>query len=228
MPKKSIQDLAIREFFSGFKKLQYRNKELIIRAEDVPQGIYYLNKGYIRKYLLTKDGQELTINIIHPGSFFPKSWAIIDIPNTYFFEAMTDVVVYRSPRQDFLKYARKDIGIMHAINKIVLTELNTMLLRMQFIVLGNATQRVAGALLMLGYRFGNETKKGSFANSFPVTQQQIATMAALTRESVGYELKKMRNEGLVEYQNRVCTITNPARLKKKSLIDGEISDLPYV
>ena len=56
--------------------------------------------------------------------------------------------------------------------------------------------------------------------------QQIATMAALTRESVGYELKKMRNEGLVEYQHRVCTIVELNKLKKKSLIDGEIRNLP--
>ncbi|MBI4100757.1 hypothetical protein HY439_03400 [Candidatus Microgenomates bacterium] len=50
MDKGSRQKLA--DFFSQFQLLHYKEKAIIRRPEDSPQGIFYLHKGYVRLYAL--------------------------------------------------------------------------------------------------------------------------------------------------------------------------------
>ena len=219
--------MQIKSFFNDYKDHHYKKGQVILRSEDVPQGVYYLKKGSIRVFIVTEDGLELTINLLHPSSFFPMSWAILNTPNNYFFEAMTDVETSRAPLQDFLDFIHKDVKSISEINKIILYSLNRALLRLQYMVLGNARERVANVLLMLGGRMGTKKKNGK-AVAFPITQQQIANLAALTRESVGYELKQLAKEKLISRKYRNCTINNTKLLQEKYCSYSEGHPLPFI
>ena len=85
-------------FYDQFKPRDYKKGEILIRADDDPQGIFCLREGYIRQYTISKTGTELTLHILQPISFFPMVWAINGTPNVYYFEALTPVVVGRAPR----------------------------------------------------------------------------------------------------------------------------------
>ena len=93
-------------FFSSFTSLTYKKGETIIRAEDPPLGVYFLTKGSVRQYLVSPSGETLIVHVYRLGSFFPLMWALNDIPNTFYFEAIVEVEVRRAPRDkvvDFLK-----------------------------------------------------------------------------------------------------------------------------
>src|SRR3989344_5334849 len=58
----------IENFLKGYKFQKYRKGEIIIRAEDEPQGVFYLEEGFVKKYIISRKGDELTLNIFKPVS----------------------------------------------------------------------------------------------------------------------------------------------------------------
>ena len=63
-------------FFVQFKKQIYKKRELLIRTDEEPRGIFYLKRGRVKQYAISKKGDELVVNIFKPYTFFPMSWAI--------------------------------------------------------------------------------------------------------------------------------------------------------
>ena len=50
------------EYFLGFGKARtYKKNQIIIMPEDEPEGVFYLKSGFVRLYLISKDGKELDI-----------------------------------------------------------------------------------------------------------------------------------------------------------------------
>ena len=101
----------IENFLKGYKFQKYRKGEIIIRAEDEPQGVFYLEEGFVKKYIISRKGDELTLNIFKPVSFFPIGWTLNKGKNYYFYEAMTSVSVWRVPRDKVIEFIKnvKDI-----------------------------------------------------------------------------------------------------------------------
>ena len=54
-------------FYKQFVTRKYKKGEMLIRADDDPQGIFCLSKGYVRQYTISKTGNELSMNR-GPGS----------------------------------------------------------------------------------------------------------------------------------------------------------------
>ena len=63
-------------FYKQFTIRDYKKGEMLIRADDDPQGIFCLTKGYIRQYTISSLGTELTLHILKPTSYFPMVWAL--------------------------------------------------------------------------------------------------------------------------------------------------------
>ena len=48
----------IEAFFIQYKYQVYKKGEILIRADDNPQGIFYLKEGHVKKYAISKKGDE--------------------------------------------------------------------------------------------------------------------------------------------------------------------------
>jgi CRP/FNR family transcriptional regulator, cyclic AMP receptor protein len=225
--KEIFVESQLKKFFTSHKLLKYKKNQIILQSEDLPQGVYYLKKGFVRVYNVSHDGHELTFNIFTKGSFFPIFWAINDTQNDYYFETMSEVEVFRAPKEEFLNFIHSNAQVMSQVNELVLHSLTSTLIRLQYLVMGKACERVACVLVMLVRRFGKITKKGFLSISFPVTQQQIAQLAALTRESVGVELSKLKGENVLCMRNRCYVINNYDKLVEKSSYYPEGKTMPY-
>ena len=71
------------KFFSKFKKLHYKKGELILRGGDSPQGVYFIDKGYVKDYSISKEGEELMLILFKPEDFFPMQWVFNNKPNDH-------------------------------------------------------------------------------------------------------------------------------------------------
>lgn len=45
---------AFEDFYQQFTLRNYKKGEMLIRADDEPQGIFCLTKGYVRQYTIPK------------------------------------------------------------------------------------------------------------------------------------------------------------------------------
>ncbi len=216
MQARAVQ--KIRKFFQKFPSIEYKKRETLLRAEDDPQGIYYLSRGYVRMYILTNDGEELTLNIFKSGNIFPLSWAIEQIANEYFFETMTESRIFRSSVEEFVEFIESDKEILFELTRSLVHRLDRVHKRIQYLTMGDSSTKVINILLMLARRMGREGEVGLIIDT-PVTHQDIANLAGITRETVGLEIKKLKEKGLITMKGRLYVLKNLDKLQTKSAIN---------
>ena len=77
---------SLDDFFSQYPLKQYNKGQLLIYAHEDPTGIFYLERGSVRKYDIGHEGDEVVLNVFKEKIFFHMSWAINKTHNHYFYE----------------------------------------------------------------------------------------------------------------------------------------------
>jgi len=160
---------------------------MLIRADDDPQGIFCLTKGYVRQYTISKTGFELSLQILKPISYFPMVWAVNGTPNVYYFEALTPVQVGRAPRDQVVNFIKDKPAVIFKLMSELLEDYAETLARMENLVFSDAYRRVISVLLYIAKHFGEKNKKGIIVQH-RFTQQDIATLTGVARETASNEL----------------------------------------
>jgi CRP/FNR family transcriptional regulator len=186
------------DFYKQFKIRNYKKGEMLIRADDDPQGIFCLTKGYVRQYTISKTGFELTLHILKPISYFPMVWAVNGTPNVYNFEALTEVEVGRAPRDQVVNFIKDKPAVIFKLMSELLEDYAETLARMENLVFSDAYRRVISVLLYIAKHFGEKNKKGIIVQH-RFTQQDIATLTGVARETASNELVKLEKKGLIKH-----------------------------
>lgn len=199
------------EFYKQFKIRDYKKGEMLIRADDDPQGIFCLTKGYVRQYTISKTGTELTLHILRPLSYFPMVWAVNGTPNVYYFEALTEVEVGRAPRDQVVSFIKDKPTIIFALMSELLEDYAETLTRVEHLVFSDAYRRVISVLLYIIKHFGEKNHDGIIVRH-RFTQQDIATLVGVSRETASNEISKLEKKGLVKYIDHSMEFANVRKL----------------
>lgn len=198
-------------FFRKYKKHSYKKGEIMIRADDEPQGIMYLTSGRVKAYSISRKGEEVIVNIFKEGSFLPMSWAVNDSPNTYFYEALTQVELWRAPKADVLSFLHSEPEVLFDLLRRVYIGMDGVLMRMAYLMGEDAYTRLVAELLISGKRFGliNEAK----SVELHLSEKDLAAQTGLTRETINREIKKLKEKKIVSLQRDQLIITDLALLE---------------
>jgi len=205
---------VFEEFFSQFQLRLYKQGEMLIRADDDPQGIFCLTKGYVRQYIISHTGEELTLHILQPISYFPMVWAFNNTPNVYFYEALTPVEIGRAPKNQVLEFIKNKPDLISELMCELLRRYEESLARIEHLVFSDAYRRVISVLLYLATYFGN--KNGTkIIVQHRFTHQDIASLVGVARETVSIELGKLAQKKLVEFVDHNMIFSNIAKLEQE-------------
>src|SRR4030042_2979482 len=202
----------INEFFSRYKLLEYKAKEIVIHMSDEPSGVYYVKDGFVKMNTILLNGSELTLNIFRPGSFFPMAWALTDSPNNYLYQTMTKVSLYKAPKKEILDFLKSNSDVLFDLTKRVFSGLDGLMTNITYLVFGSAQNRVVSALLLCSRRFGKR-EKGMVVINIHLTHQDIANIAGLTRETTSIEIGKLKKENIISQSGGEIVIEDIERLK---------------
>lgn len=216
----------LKDLFSNSGLYKYRKGEIIMRSDEQPQGVFYVKSGHIQFYTIFEDGRELILNIFKPGSYFPMMWAIGNIPNTYYYRAMMPAELHRVSKEKVLDFLHKNPDVLFELTRRILIGLDGLLTNVQHLFSGNAYHRVLSALLLLAKRFGEESNRG-IVIKLPVTHQDIANLASITRETASVELKKIERKKIIFYNRQLLRINNRKMLEKEVFIYGGLKSHPF-
>lgn len=206
---------SLSAFFALYKTISYKKREVILRAEDIPQGVYFIKKGFVRLYAISKEGEELTLLIFKQYDFFPVHWAITSLPIYYNYESLTPVEISRAPRDTFVTYLKTNPDVLFHIAGSVLVRLNNTFERMKYLVYGNAYAKVASILTISARGYGAVHEKGILIE-VPLTHQDLANLIGLTRETVSVEMSRLEKKGIVLDLGKYLCITDLNLLKKEA------------
>ncbi len=195
----------VDNFFKQFKHQTYKKGEILIRADEDPSGVFYLTHGTVKEYAISKKGEELIINVFKPVSFFPMSWAINQNPNPYYFEALEDLHIWKAPREQVVNFIKKNPDVLFNLMSRVYKGTDGILMRMVYLMSGEAYTRIVAELLIAAKRFGKTVDNTVQLN---IAEKDIANQAGMARETVSREIKILKDKGLVTLDKNLLTIKN--------------------
>lgn len=209
-----MNKLKLKEFETFYKDFpirDYKKSEMLIRADDDPQGIFCLTKGYVRQYTISKANIELTLHIHKPMSYFPMVWAVNGTPNIYYYEALTAVQAGRAPRDQVVSFIKDKPVVIFELMSGLLEDYAETLTRIEHLVFSDAYRRVISVLLYIAKHFGEERPNGIIV-PHRFTQQDIATLTGIVRETASNEMVKLEKKGLIKYDNHSFIFENIKKL----------------
>lgn len=207
----SSKENKIQKFFQSFSKHKYLKGQIIISGDENPEGIFYLSKGYVRMYSVFENGDELTFNIFKPDTFFPMVWVFTQTKNIYFFQAMTNIEVYKAPQAEVLKFIQKNQGVFLKTVKRIMIGFESLLANTQYVLFGNSHKRVASIISISSKRFG-EKQGRAILIKIKLTHKDIANLAGLTRETTTLAILKLKKENYISYIKGKILIVSPEKL----------------
>lgn len=213
---------TLSDFIDKFKPVHYKKGSVILQADDDLSSILYIKNGYVRAYRISEEGEELTLIILEPGDIFPLACGINESVNEYYLEALSNLEIYRIPKERFMQFIKDDPEIFYQVADNSLGRYRGLLTRMEHLVLGNAYTKIATTILVCADRFG-EKQGGNIIVKIPLTQKDIATLAGVTRETTCLEMKKLEKQGIVSHQGKYVIINSLEKLQEESLIHSENS-----
>lgn len=201
-------------FRSNGAKTKYTKGAVIVDCNEIPNGIYYLEEGYVKAYSLTERGHEHVHIIYKPGEIFPARWSFSSIKGDLTYVAMNEVIAWKAEKTKFTEFLHKDSRLLDLALEYSNTILDVFVNRVNDLEHMNAFLRVASRLITMSKRFGKELDGGVLIQA-PVTQQDIAGSLALSRESVSREISKLEQKGIIEYRDQLIFVTNLDLLKNE-------------
>lgn len=202
---------VLEAFFSQFPTKHFKKGDSIIRPLDPIESIYFLRRGLVRQYLITQEGDDISLHLFKPGSFFPIMLLLSNVKNKYYFEAITAVETARAPADKVLTFIKNEPEILFDLTTRFATGLMGMLVKTEHWLFTDAYKKVLALLLYLSERFGNENKDG-IAISLSLTHSDIGSWIGLRRETVSRQMEKLQKKGLIDQRTQMLIIPDRQRL----------------
>lgn len=202
----------ISGFFSQYPQKQFSPKEIVVHAGNNLPGIFFLVQGEVKQYDITPNGDEVTLNVFKQGAFFPMSWAINRTQNNFFFEAISDTTAHLCPADEALEFLKNNPDVTLDLLSRVYVGIDGLTQRMSLLMKGSAYSRTVFELTIATKRFGQPTKTGI---QLTITENDLASRAGLTRETISRELQKLAKKGFIKIAHKNILIKDLGRLESE-------------
>lgn len=202
---KNQVDQAVEKFFRTYSRISFKKGTLLIGADENPTGISYIEKGYVKQYVISPKGQTLMLAIFKPGAFIPLTWGINETPNASDFESLTDVMLYRAPREAVITFLWEHPDVLYDCTQRLLAGISGMLERLQTLVLDDAYEKVVRVIVYFG----------KLHLPFSLPHKEIAAWTGLARETVSLQMEELARTGLIRYKGRTLEIVDLGKLQQE-------------
>jgi CRP/FNR family transcriptional regulator len=202
----------IDEHLSKYPKRTYPKGQILLFADEDPEHVYYIVKGRVRQYDVSYRGDEVIVNMYKPPAFFPMNWAINRTPNKYFFKTEEETEVHIVPADDALAFIKENPDVLLDLLGRLYKGMDGLLGRVVHLMSGSAKSRLTYELIIECRRFGKKQDDGSYKLS--ASEIDMGARAGLSRETVSREIRKLKDQGLVEIVRDGIKLPDLAKLEK--------------
>jgi CRP/FNR family transcriptional regulator, cyclic AMP receptor protein len=193
---------------------RYRRGDIIFQKDDPGQSLFIVAKGSVRIYVPSSQGADLTLAVLGAGQFFGDLSLLDGRPRSASAAALADTNVVALERSDFVALVRSRPEAAMSVLAVVarrLRDTDEMASDLAFLDVGG---RLAKKLLELAETSGVERRDGILLDT-KLTQEELANMIGVTRESVNRNLSLFRRLGLVAQEGRRFVLRDPAGLRRR-------------
>lgn len=122
-------------------------------------------------------------------------------------------------REDFVKFIKENSDVLFELMGRILMRLGGLLTRMEYMIFGNAYNKVASIISICAERFGSAEKLGVMIG-LPLTHKDIANLIGVARETVSIEIKRLENERIIGFRSKYIVVKDVNKLRKKAMLSS--------
>ena len=201
-------------FFQQYPLVKYNSRETVYRPDEMIDRVAFVKKGFVRIYNHDLSGKEITYGGFKPIFYMSYLFSKKKVPNQYFFQALTDLEVWKAPVDEFEKYLLSNPDQAVNIINVCLRSFHEVLMSWENSLSGDAYKRIGKLLLTLSKDYGKKDK-GQIIIDFRTTHQLIASMLGISRETASIQIKKMENDGYISQQKNTIIINDAEKMFAK-------------
>jgi CRP/FNR family transcriptional regulator, cyclic AMP receptor protein len=195
-------------------KRTFRRGETILRREDRGDRLFMITRGQVKMLLGGKGRDDLLIAVLGEADYFGE-WPMIDgRPWPISVIAIEPTETYVLNRDVVLKALAESAELATEFLFNMADHLRDTYEMIQDSIFLDVAGRLAKKLLDLARDYGRSTPEGIVID-IGLTQQDLARMVGVTRESVNKHLGTFRSRGIVETRDRRIIICRPDELKRR-------------
>jgi CRP/FNR family transcriptional regulator len=164
---------------------------------------YVLLSGNIKIYDITADGSEKLFMILEPGDICPLLRTLDDTVMEYFCAAFNEVRVAVIDTEAFKAAVTGSVKASNIFNDYALEKIDHLMGRVSTIESSDSKKRVAQTMKHVAFIHGQNLVgiRQGYKVSLGLTQQDIANLTGITRETTSIQLNKLQKDGAIKYDN---------------------------
>ncbi len=203
---------ALIETFQRGTKLKYDKGEFIIRPGEAPTGVFYIEKGLVKAYDITKYGEENLLIIRKEKEVFPLIWAVTGQERQIIYQTLAPTEVWRLSRAAYTKYLRENPDALMPLLDMTIEMYRIHSERIINLEYRTVRERLISFMLFLSQRFGVK-QNGGIRVDVPLRQQDVASSINASRETTSRELSGLEKKGLIEAYPQYVLLKDIKKLK---------------
>lgn len=189
----------------------YQPGALIYAPHQPVETLFILKQGRIRIFRTSPDGRALTTAIIAPGTIFGEMVIVGQQMHDSYAEALDEVVVCVMSKSDVKRLLLGDPRIAARISETLGKRLGEIERRLSDTVFKTVPERVASTLATLAAGAPRGLGRGV---QIRLTHEQLAALAATSRETTTKILGELSEQGLVSLGRGWINVLDPTRLRE--------------
>lgn len=207
-----------RDFLKRYPARKLKKGWPLLYQGEVPRTAFVVKSGMVKVYDINTNGEEKVITFTDTDGLLAPEWLFSKSRvSLYYADAFTDTEVHAVPRQELYDVLHQDaemlrFGLNRYVNLYVGAQLHISALEQS-----RAVEKLLRIFQWLAIRFGEEQNPGVVKLNIRLTQQDLARMIGMTRETTTVELGKLRDDKVVLYQKKHYILN----LEKMQQIMGE-------
>lgn len=206
-----------RALLAGAERVRLAPGEMLFRQGDaVPAGtgaFYGLVQGRLKASSLREDGKEAILVVLEAGNWFGEISLIDGQPRTHDATAMGAAEVLAVPRRAFDALMKRP-AFARAIGLLLAARVRSLYGMVEDATLRSTRARVARRLQLLAH--GDATQASNARPVVPVSQEALAMMLGITRQTLSKELAALVAAGAITVGYRRIEIHSMAALREAS------------
>ncbi|MDB5139080.1 MAG: anr 2 [Mucilaginibacter sp.] len=199
---------ALHKIIAERKARPFKKNQVIYYEGDRGNGLYLVLNGKVKTIKLAEDGRELMTGIYTADDYLGINAMLSNEDYADTATALEDCMLCLIPKEQLEQLLNLYPEVGREFIKLLandVREKEEQLLQMAY---HSVRKKMADALLRL------RRQPGSAEDSFKISREDLAAMAAMATETVSRTLSDFKEEGLIEKKGSIITILDLVRLTK--------------
>jgi CRP/FNR family transcriptional regulator, cyclic AMP receptor protein len=182
-------------------------RRVLVRKGDPGTSMMVVLEGRVQICTRSEEGREFVVNIINPGELFGEIALLDGSDRTADAVTMDPCELMILERRDFMPFLRDHPDACLRLLEVLCKKLRWTTGVLEAALFLEGPSRLARVLVHLASLYGHKVDQG-IELRIRLSQQQLANMVGMSRESINKQLGQWRDDGIVAIEDGRILITD--------------------